>query len=242
MKEENRKYVWIAVMFLIVAAIVILVIVQAKRPAGPNFCKDKIDNDGDGFIDMSDAGCINGRDKSETNLAVACDDALDNDGDGTYDMDDDGCMNITDTAEDDCGDSVVSGSEVCEIGGSQTCTTSKEYSGRQFCISQGNGWYTCTKTQNCGDGICTAGAESIYTCTADCGFPNSCFDSDASATTDYTTSGAVSGRLNNLTYSINDSCAAIGLTEYSCNGNISTSRNVNCIEFGYNTCVNGACA
>ncbi len=56
---------------------------------GPTECEDGIDNDGDGEIDVDDAGC--GDDPSNDNEEPQCEDGIDNDGDGEIDVDDAGC-------------------------------------------------------------------------------------------------------------------------------------------------------
>ena len=54
-------------------------------------CNDRVDNDGDGAIDLADPGCTHGRDTSEADPPAppACADGLDNDGDGFTDYPDD---------------------------------------------------------------------------------------------------------------------------------------------------------
>lgn len=64
-------------------------------------CSDGLDNDGDGLVDMEDAGCSDLNDNDEYNAppaAKACSDGIDNDNDGLIDMDDTGC---SDTDDDD---------------------------------------------------------------------------------------------------------------------------------------------
>ena len=56
-------------------------------------CRDGIDNDGDGAIDLDDDGCRSADDPSEE---PDCDDGIDNDGDGDTDYPDDiGCKNAS---------------------------------------------------------------------------------------------------------------------------------------------------
>lgn len=73
-------------------------------------CNDGIDNDGDGRIDLNDAGCSSSYDSNEYNYlppvvnpnpqySYACSDGIDNDGDGKIDMNDSGCYATTDTSE-----------------------------------------------------------------------------------------------------------------------------------------------
>ena len=73
----------------------------------PN-CSDGVDNDGDGWIDSQDPGCLSGpggeynpSDVSESNspTSYACSDRIDNDGDGLIDADDPGCSAWNDNDE-----------------------------------------------------------------------------------------------------------------------------------------------
>ncbi|MDJ0656773.1 MAG: hypothetical protein QNJ40_21610, partial [Xanthomonadales bacterium] len=66
-------------------------------------CEDRIDNDGDGEIDMMDFGCDSPDDNDETDPAPVyqCSDGIDNDGDGEIDLADDGCDSATDDDETD---------------------------------------------------------------------------------------------------------------------------------------------
>lgn len=71
-------------------------------------CSDGIDNDGDGYIDISDYGCRSGSLWSEKGTAD-CDDGVDNDGDGLLDWPEDrGCLWVgSDTEENaQCGDNI----------------------------------------------------------------------------------------------------------------------------------------
>ena len=67
-------------------------------------CKDLIDNDGDGLIDLADPGCSSQFDQSEDAGELVCDDGIDNDGDGLVDFRVDGfgdpvCTSVTGTTE-----------------------------------------------------------------------------------------------------------------------------------------------
>ncbi len=60
---------------------------------GGNACSDGIDNDGDGLVDLADAGCDDGADTSERSNLLVCDDGRDNDGDYGSDVGGDpGCI------------------------------------------------------------------------------------------------------------------------------------------------------
>ena len=68
----------------------------------PSQCNDGIDNDGDGFVDMADSGCVNAGDNDETDLPMTqCNDGIDNDGDGLVDLTDLGCVDSLDNNETD---------------------------------------------------------------------------------------------------------------------------------------------
>ncbi len=58
--------------------------------AAPPECSDGIDNDGDGQIDVADAGCLHAGWPEED---PACDNGFDDDGDGSADLEDGGCFN-----------------------------------------------------------------------------------------------------------------------------------------------------
>ena len=63
---------------------------------GNTQCSDGLDNDGDGFVDMSDPDCSSPQDNTEdvwTPGNTQCSDGLDNDGDGFVDLDDVDCAN-----------------------------------------------------------------------------------------------------------------------------------------------------
>jgi hypothetical protein len=53
-------------------------------------CEDGVDNDGDGDVDLADAGCKNAGWHTEN---PQCNDGVDNDGDGLIDLADGGCLN-----------------------------------------------------------------------------------------------------------------------------------------------------
>jgi len=63
-------------------------------------CKDGIDNDNDGAIDLGDFSCSNGDDNDETNPKAQCQDGIDNDSDGKIDFPQDpGCTSKQDNDE-----------------------------------------------------------------------------------------------------------------------------------------------
>lgn len=65
-------------------------------------CQNGIDDDGDGNVDLSDAGCVNADSWTES---PACDDGVDEDGDWLTDMDDPGCAYpYSDSESPECDD------------------------------------------------------------------------------------------------------------------------------------------
>jgi cysteine-rich repeat protein len=63
-------------------------------------CANLLDDDGDGAIDLADAGCAEAADRSEVAL-VECADGLDDDRDGMIDLADTGCASAADLSEQD---------------------------------------------------------------------------------------------------------------------------------------------
>ena len=86
--DKKGKIILVAVLFLI--GILVVGMVMAA-PRAKKACNDRIDNDGDGYIDLNDLGCTNRNDLSELNPNIECDDGLDNDGDVAIDYNDNGC-------------------------------------------------------------------------------------------------------------------------------------------------------
>jgi cysteine-rich repeat protein len=52
-----------------------------------------------------------------------------------------------------CGDHIINGCEVCELGDTQTCQTVDDYNGHQTCNDTCSGWGECIPSESCGDGI-----------------------------------------------------------------------------------------
>jgi hypothetical protein len=79
----------------------------ARADATPD-CANGIDDDGDGKIDLADAGCSSASDLSERTTLYACDDGLDNDGDGLFDFPaDPGCSSAKAKKENpECNDGI----------------------------------------------------------------------------------------------------------------------------------------
>ena len=154
-------------------------------------CRDGIDNDGDGYIDLNDPGCANKNDLSELNPAIECDDGTDNDGDSAIDYNDAGCSSPTDTDETNCGDSVCEGGEVCDV------------------------------------------------CIADCGYCNSCTDTDGGFNT--LVKGSVFGYLGGDFYNYTDYCTDnLTVKEYYCWNDQPYNANMPCLNMT-TCCSDGKC-
>src|SRR3989344_2075809 len=178
-------------------------------------CEDKVDNDGDNFVDWNgrgieqpDPGCDSKQDNSERSSSLVCDDGVDNDGDGKVDYPADlGCISPSDSSEVDpliCGDGIITNPEVCDgsnLGG-KTCANSGYSGGTLSCAS------------DCKSFITTG----CYT--------NSCSDSDGGIK--YPTLGTVTGSSNGNSFSYTDSCASVILTEWYCGGTNPLSTTFNC--------------
>jgi hypothetical protein len=92
---------------------------------------------------------------------------------------------------------------------------------------------------NCGDGECEGG-ETSSSCLADCGYADSCLDTDGGNV--ITTNGTTSGYFNDVSYSNGDYCIDSGtINEYYCSGNYQTSASQSCGSdtYGSNYCSNG---
>jgi len=186
--DKKGKIILVAVLFLI--GILVVGMVMAA-PRAKKACNDRIDNDGDGYIDLNDLGCTNRNDLSELNPNIECDDGLDNDGDVAIDYNDNGCSGQTDNDETDCG-----------------------------------------------DGICEGG-ETSGTCPVDCGYPDSCSDTDGGFVESLF--GTVSGSLRGLSYNNSDFCVSnTTLVEHYCSSNYAYALNVSCAG-NYTSCASGAC-
>lgn len=159
--DKKAKIVLISALFLVGILLVSLAIAKPGVSAakGGKECNDRADNDGDGAVDLADAGCDNKRDNDET---------------------------------------------------------------------------------NCGDGVCEGG-ETQQSCSADCGYPDSCNDTDGGFFVEI--QGTVSGYNNNQPYEYTDYCIeSATLKEYYCVGSQSYFYNYDCsMNLTGGACVNGAC-
>jgi len=103
----NKTLLILAVVVIISAVIVSLfisggadIITLGISPfQGKTECDDSRDNDGDGYVDLTDPGCISKDDESELDLTKECDDQIDNDNDGYVDMKDNSCVSPIDVDE-----------------------------------------------------------------------------------------------------------------------------------------------
>jgi hypothetical protein len=74
--------------------------VVVALPACASQCKDGIDNDGDGAIDLADFSCQNDPQRNdESSPKAQCQDGVDNDGDGAIDLSDFSCAGQQDNDE-----------------------------------------------------------------------------------------------------------------------------------------------
>ena len=185
-------------------------------------CSDKVDNDGDSFIDLDDAGCIDKKDTDESN----CGDSVCEGGETCLT-----CAADCGTCPPVCGDGNCDPTEDCNLC-VQDCGSCDNFCGDGVCDS-GEDCNLCPDDcgpcENfCGDGVCDSG-EDCYTCPPDCGdcMPDSCADSDGGFNT--AEQGTVSGYSNAVAYNRTDYCSSDKyLMEYTCMGDSWRSQGYNC--------------
>ncbi|MBU0756832.1 MAG: hypothetical protein KKF44_02095 [Nanoarchaeota archaeon] len=162
--------------------------------------------------------------KPTERAVTACKDGTDNDGDGYTDYPNDpGCSSKNDKTETDSGVECDDGTDNDGDGDTDTndggCTGPAD-----------------TDETDCGDGVCE-GPETQGNCPQDCGYPDSCSDTDGG---NYPlTFGTTSGYYNDNPYSNNDYCVDSGnVMEYYCSGDYEQSQQQSCgtDTYGANYC------
>lgn len=157
--------------------------------------------------------------------AKQCNDGLDNDGDGYTDLNDPGCASKND-------DSELNPSVECDDGVDNDGDSAVDYN------DNGCSGPSDTDETDCGDGVCEGG-ETSGTCPADCGYPDSCSETDGGNV--ISVYGTTSGYYNNAAYSNNDYCVdSSNIMEYYCSGNYEQSAQQSCGTDGYGSAYCGA--
>lgn len=149
-----------------------------------------------------------------------CRDGNDNDGDGLVDWPaDPGCSSKNDRDENNCGNAVVDGTEVCD--GSNL--------GGESCSSLGFTGGVLSCASSCG----------AFDTSACYNYTNTCFDTDGGF--DLTTAGTVYGNTSGVPFAVSDTCLdSVTLSERYCSGTIPLGYNISCVGNG-TACVAGAC-
>jgi hypothetical protein len=146
--------------------------------------------------------------------AKQCNDGIDNDGDGYTDYPSDpGCSSRTDNSE-------LNANVQCDDGIDNDGDGAIDYH------DGGCSGPTDNDETNCGDGVCEGG-ETNLNCHPDCGYPNSCSDTDGGNV--ITVYGTTSGYFSNSSYSHNDYCVdTSNVNEYYCSGVYEQSSQQSC--------------
>lgn len=163
----------------------------------------------------------------------ACSDGQDNDGDTYTDWPNDpGCGSRNDNSE-------LNPLVECDDGSDNDGDSNIDYPDDSGCSSP-----TDNDETDCGDSTCEGG-EACDVCVADCGYCDSCSDTDGGQVP--TVFGTVSGYYFGAPYSYSDYCVTSNsttlLTEYYCNGTgnkYQYSYPYDCASEG-KTCSGGAC-
>jgi hypothetical protein len=145
----------------------------------------------------------------------ACNDGIDNDDDTYTDYPDDpGCSGKNDNSE-------LNPSIECDDGNDNDGDNNIDYPDDAGCSSP-----TDNDETNCGDSVCEGG-EVCDVCIADCGYCDSCSDTDGG---NYPLIfGTASGYLNGIPYSDDDYCVDSGnILEYYCAGDYEQSQQQSC--------------
>lgn len=158
---------------------------------------------------------------------AACNDKTDNDGDGYTDFPSDpGCSSKKDTSE-------LNPEIECDDGVDNDGDNDIDYN------DGGCSGPTDDDETNCGDEVCEGG-ETQENCPEDCGYPDSCSDTDGG---NYPfVFGTTSGYYNGEQYSSDDYCVdSANIMEYYCSGDYEQSQQQGCGTDGYvgdNYCLN----
>lgn len=158
----------------------------------------------------------------------ACNDGLDNDGDGYIDRADPGCANPGDSSE-------LNPNIECDDGSDNDGDNAIDYN------DGGCTGPTDNDETDCGDGVCEGG-EVCDVCVADCGYCDSCSDTDGGW--NVMVQGTVSGYDNGSPYKYTDFCIENStlVMEYYCLGDSWGSSTYDCDTGNFTTsCSNGAC-
>ncbi|MBN2203105.1 MAG: hypothetical protein JW700_02895 [Candidatus Aenigmarchaeota archaeon] len=151
--------------------------------------------------------------KPTTRALAECKDGIDNDGDGLSDLNDPGCSSKNDKSE-------LDSSVECDDGLDNDEDGNVDYN------DSGCTGPTDTDESDCGDGICEGG-ETSGNCPADCGYSDSCSDTDGGNV--IATFGTTSGYLDSTPFSSDDYCVDSGtIMEYYCSGNYEQSQQQSC--------------
>ena len=155
---------------------------------------------------------------------AACKDGIDNDGDGYKDWPSDpGCSSKNDNSE-------LNPNVQCDDGIDNDGDSAIDYN------DAGCSGPTDNDETNCGDGVCEGG-ETQYNCPQDCGYPDSCSDTDNGVNINVT--GTTSGYYNNNPYSNSDYCVGSeAIYEYYCSGSYEQNNYQSCgtDSYGPNYC------
>jgi len=214
-KEGKITLIAGIVLGIIIIALLISVATAGKKASTPRAvaeCNDRIDNDGDGYTDLSDVGCDNKKDTDETN----CGDGVCEGGETSQTCSTDcGVAQL-------CGNNITEGTEVCDgtsMNG-ETCQSQGFHGGTLACNNECGGFVTSgCYTDSCSD---TDGGGNVWIQGTVSGYHNG----NSYSYTDFCT-GPMNLTLNEYSCSGNTTYNSIGI---SCDGFNKSS-----------TCYNGAC-